>query len=131
MEFELQAGMKKTADLLVQEENTAKAMGSGSLPVFATPAMAALMEQAASLLTDEAVDAEWTSVGTKLELAHIAATPEGMQVKAEAELLSVDGRKLTFYLQAWDEKELIGKGTHERFLVKRAAFLEKTVKKGQ
>ena len=131
MEFQFEKGMKKTAETLVQNENTAKTMGSGSLPVFATPAMAALMEQAASTLVDQAVDLEWTSVGIQLAIEHIAATPEGMQVRAEAELTAVDGRKLTFSLSAWDEKEQIGKGTHERFLVKKAAFLEKTLKKGQ
>ena len=131
MEFQFEKGMKKNAETLVQNENTAKTMGSGSLPVFATPAMAALMEQAASTLVDQAVDLEWTSVGIQLAIEHIAATPEGMQVRAEAELTAVDGRKLTFSLSAWDEKEQIGKGTHERFLVKKAAFLEKTLKKGQ
>ena len=131
MEFQFEKGMKKTAETLVQNENTAKTMGSGSLPVFATPAMAALMEQAASTLVDQTVDLEWTSVGIQLAIEHIAATPEGMQVWAEAELTAVDGRKLTFSLSAWDEKEQIGKGTHERFLVKKAAFLEKTLKKGQ
>lgn len=131
MEFQFEKGMKKTAETLVQNENTAKTMGSGSLPVFATPAMAALMEQAASTLVDQTVDLEWTSVGIQLAIEHIAATPEGMQVRAEAELTAVDGRKLTFSLSAWDEKEQIGKGTHERFLVKKAAFLEKTLKKGQ
>ena len=131
MEFQFEKGMKKTAEMLVQNENTAKTMGSGSLPVFATPAMAALMEQAASTLVDQTVDLEWTSVGIQLAIEHIAATPEGMQVWAEAELTAVDGRKLTFSLSAWDEKEQIGKGTHERFLVKKAAFLEKTLKKGQ
>lgn len=131
MEFQFEKGMKKNAETLVQNENTAKTMGSGSLPVFATPAMAALMEQAASTLVDQTVDLEWTSVGIQLAIEHIAATPEGMQVRAEAELTAVDGRKLTFSLSAWDEKEQIGKGTHERFLVKKAAFLEKTLKKGQ
>ena len=131
MEFQFEKGMKKNAETLVQNENTAKTMGSGSLPVFATPAMAALMEQAASTLVDQTVDLEWTSVGIQLAIEHIAATPEGMQVWAEAELTAVDGRKLTFSLSAWDEKEQIGKGTHERFLVKKAAFLEKTLKKGQ
>lgn len=131
MEFQFEKGMKKTAETLVQNENTAKTMGSGSLPVFATPAMAALMEQAASTLVDQTVDLEWTSVGIQLAIEHIAATPEGMQVRAEAELTAVEGRKLIFSLSAWDEKEQIGKGTHERFLVKKAAFLEKTLKKGQ
>ena len=131
MEFQFEKGMKKNAETLVQNENTAKTMGSGSLPVFATPAMAALMEQAASTLVDQTVDLEWTSVGIQLAIEHIAATPEGMQVRAEAELTAVEGRKLIFSLSAWDEKEQIGKGTHERFLVKKAAFLEKTLKKGQ
>ena len=111
-------GSKGRAACVVNDQNTAAAVGSGLLPVFATPQMIALMENAA-------VDATQASVGTRLDVSHDAATPVGMQVWAEAEVTAVDGRKLTFAVTAYDETGPIGKGTHERFIIQNDKFLAK------
>ena len=100
-------------------------MKSGSLPVFATPAMTALMEQAAAELVDELVPSDWTSVGISLNIRHKAATALGRSVHAEAEVKSFDGRQVTFAVKAFDEAGEIGEGLHERVLVNREKFMSK------
>lgn len=129
MDFDLKIGMKKEENVMVTDKNTAIAMGSGSLPVFATPALAALLEKAAAELIENQVSVEWTSVGTLLAIEHIAATPVGMMVTGKVELTEVQGRKLIFSVQAFDAHEEIGRGTHERFLVKRESFMKKAMNK--
>jgi fluoroacetyl-CoA thioesterase len=129
MEFDLEIGMKKEETVMVTDKNTAIAMESGSLPVFATPALAALWEKAAALLIEKQVSSDWTSVGTLLAIEHIAATPVGMVVTGRAELIEVQGRKLIFSVQAFDGHEEIGRGTHERFLVKKESFMKKAMNK--
>ena len=129
MEFDLEIGMKKEETVMVTDKNTAIAMESGSLPVFATPALAALWEKAAALLIEKQVSSDWTSVGTLLAIEHIAATPVGMVVTGRAELIEVQGRKLIFSVQAFDGHEEIGRGTHERFLVKKESFMQKAMNK--
>jgi len=129
MDFDLKIGMKKEEAVMVSDENTAIAMGSGSLPVFATPALAALLEKAAAILVEDQVSSEWTSVGTLLAIEHIAATPVGMLVTGKVELMEVQGRKLIFSVQAFDGREEIGRGTHERFLVKKESFMQKAMNK--
>lgn len=126
MENKLQIGLANEVETVVNQNNTAVAMGSGSLQVFATPAMCALMEKAASELVDSLLEESSTSVGTALNIAHVAATPVGMQVKARAEITGVEGRKLSFKLTAFDEAGEIGSGTHERFIVFREKFQAKT-----
>ena len=121
----IKVGMKKDASEEVVEGNTALAMGSGSLPVYATPAMTCLMEKAAAELAEECLPEEWTSVGIALDVQHKAATPVGMNVRAEAEVTAVDGRKIVFAVRAFDGKEEIGSGTHQRFAVLREKFLAK------
>lgn len=113
----------------VTESNTAISVGSGSLKVYATPAMLALIEKAACKAIENALNEGETSVGTLLNVKHLAATPVGMQVEATAELLERDGRKLTFAVKAYDECGLIGEGTHERFIVYSEKFTEKTYSK--
>lgn len=113
----------------VTESNTAISVGSGSLKVYATPAMLALIEKAACKAIENVLNEGETSVGTLLNVKHLAATPVGMQVKATAELLERDGRKLTFAVKAYDECGLIGEGTHERFIVYSEKFTEKTYSK--
>ncbi|MBQ1646896.1 MAG: dihydrolipoamide acyltransferase, partial [Bacteroidales bacterium] len=108
----IKVGMKKDASEEVVEGNTALAMGSGSLPVYATPAMTCLMEKAAAELAEECLPEEWTSVGIALDVQHKAATPVGMKVCAEAEVTAVEGRKIVFAVRAFDGKEEIGSGTH-------------------
>lgn len=127
----LTIGIKGTQTIKVTEENTAATMGSGTLAVFATPAMIALMEKTAYLSVQDALDEGMGSVGTYLNVKHLAATPVGMQVTCESELVEIDSRRLVFTVKAYDETGLIGEGTHERFIVQNEKFLAKTnAKKG-
>ncbi len=126
---ELTIGLKGHAETVVTEQNTAAAMGSGLLPVFATPAMLALMEKAAAGSVQPYLDEGQGSVGTRLEVSHLAATPIGLPVRAESELIAVDRRKLRFAVRAWGGEELIGEGEHERFLIDNQRFLEKALAK--
>ena len=121
----LTVGLKGRCEALVTDTNTALAMGSGALPVLATPMMVALMEGAAvDALKGHLAEGEDT-VGTGLEISHDAATPVGMKAWAEAELTAVEGRALTFSVTAYDEAGPIGKGTHRRFVVGAERFLAK------
>lgn len=130
MEFtELKVGMKLQAEEAVTAGNTADALGSGSLEVYATPAMACLMEKAAAELAERHLPEGWTSVGISLNISHKAPTPVGMTVRAEAEILQVDGRKLTYSVRAFDDREEIGSGTHERFIVEAEKFRGKAAGK--
>ena len=127
----LKEGIKGTQEVVVSEENTAKTMGSGALDVFATPAMIALMENAACNAIADGLEEGQSSVGTKLDVSHDAATPVGMHVTARAELVEVDRRRLVFRVTAEDDAGPIGQGTHERFLIMADKFLAKAeAKKG-
>lgn len=121
--------IKATVKETVTENNTALSVGSGSLKVYATPAMLALMEKAACEAIKDILNDGETTVGTLLNVAHTAATPVGMEVSATAELIERDGRKLVFNVTANDESGEIGKGTHERFVVFSERFTEKTYSK--
>jgi fluoroacetyl-CoA thioesterase len=107
----------------VTEDDTASKWGSGLVPVFSTPALVGLMESAAVAALSGHIPAGQTTVGGHIDVRHLAATPVGMQVRARAELTAVEGRKLVFKVQAWDEVELIGEAAHERFIVDEARFL--------
>lgn len=121
----LKEGVKGTQEIMVTEENTAKVMGSGALDVFATPAMIALMEKTAWTSVADELDEGCGTVGISLNVAHSAPTPLGMKVTCESELTGIDGRKLTFYVKAYDEKGVIGEGTHERFIIQNEKFQKK------
>lgn len=121
----LEAGIKGTKKIMVTNENTAKTMGSGTLDVFATPAMIALMENTAYESVAAELEEGSGTVGTALNVKHVAATPVGMKVTCETELIKVDGRALTFSVKAFDEKGLIGEGEHERFIVFNEKFQAK------
>ena len=123
--MELHTGMKGEARTAVTETNTAAAMGSGLLPVFATPSMVALMEQAACEAVAPAMAAGQGTVGTLLNVKHLAASPVGDSIRAEAELVEVDGRRLVFRVSACDGSGPIGEGTHERFVIQNEKFLAK------
>ena len=120
---------KYTVETVVNEENTALAVGSGDMEVFATPMMIALMENAAATCIAEQIGEENTSVGTMISVSHVSATPIGMKVKATAELVNVEGRRYEFKVMAEDERGLIGEGTHSRVSVNREKFYNKTYQK--
>ena len=122
-------GMKVRVEDIVTQENTAITAGSGTLSVFATPFMCALMEKAAWMAIAPALNEGDSSVGTKLCISHLSATPVGVKVWAESEVTAVDGKRIEFKVTAGDEKGLIGEGTHERFIVTDERFLAKTAKK--
>lgn len=118
----LTAGIKGEQRTEVVYENTATAVGSGVLKVFATPCMLALMEKTACDSLIPYLEEGCGSVGTEVNIRHVAATPIGMTVRCESELLEVDGRRLVFSVKAYDEAGLIGEGTHERFVVNNEKF---------
>jgi predicted thioesterase len=128
---ETKIGLIGEVQHLVIEADTAERWGSGLAPVFSTPALVGLMESAAVKALEGTIAAGQTSVGTRIDVHHLAATPVGMTVRARAELIGVDGRKLTFKVQAWDEVELIGEADHERFIVDEARFLARVKEKIQ
>lgn len=125
----LETGIKGTQKVTVTEANTAKTMGSGTLDVFATPAMIALMEQTAWMSVAPYLEEGSGTVGSYLDIHHNAPTPLGMTVTCESELIQAEGRKLTFRLTAYDEAGVVGEGTHERFIIDNERFLQKAAKK--
>ena len=127
----LQPGIKAEKSLTITDANTAKTMGSGTLDVFAPPAMVALIEQTAYTSIESELEPGWGSVGTSLNIQHLSATPVGMTVTATTELVEVDRRRLVFHAEVYDEKGLVGKGTHERFLVENEKFQAKADAKNQ
>ncbi|MBE6870366.1 MAG: thioesterase [Ruminococcaceae bacterium] len=122
----LQVGIKNNKSLTVSEEKTALSMGSGSLRVFATPAMIALMEATAAESVLPYLEQGTTSVGTKVNISHLAADPVGMTVLCESELIEIDGRRMVFKVVVHDEQSVVGEGIHERFVVKTESFMKKT-----
>ncbi|MEO5694355.1 MAG: thioesterase family protein [Usitatibacter sp.] len=115
--LELPAGLTGTAELIVGEQHTAPRIGSGRIRVLATPVMINLFEAAALAAVEQSLPEHHQSLGTHLDVTHIAATPVGMKVRATAEVLRVEGRMVYFKVRAEDERELIGEGTHERVVV--------------
>ena len=127
--MEIIVGMKGEATTTAEREDTAREVGSGSLLVYATPCMVALMEGAACEAIQEALPEGQTTVGIELNIQHISATPVGLEVRAEAEVISVEGKVITFNVKAFDEAGEIGKGTHKRVIVNTQKFLEKAYDK--
>jgi predicted thioesterase len=119
----LTVGMTGEATTTVVHENTAAAVGAGGVEVFGTPMMVALMENAAWRTVAPHLDEGYVTVGTAVNIRHLAATPIGQKVRAEAELIEIDGRRLVFKVEAYDERQKIGDGQHERFIVKLDKFL--------
>jgi predicted thioesterase len=124
-------GLSGKADLIVDESCTADAWGSGLLPVLSTPRVIALMEQAACAALADAMEEGKTTVGTRIDMQHTAATPMGMRVYAKAELVAVEGRALTFHIEAFDEAGSIGSAEHQRFIVETARFMQKVEAKAK
>jgi fluoroacetyl-CoA thioesterase len=126
---ELTSGIRGVRDVLVTEKNTAKALGSGGLPVYATPSMIAQMELCAVVSVQPYLPEGSSTVGTRIDVKHLSATPVGMTVRCETELVEVDRRRLVFSCRAYDEAGLIGEGTQERFIVDDLKFMEKAAQK--
>ena len=114
---ELRPGLTGTVEAIVTDADTAARLGSGVVPVLGTPALVGLMEGAAVQSLAGHLPPGRTSVGGRIDVHHLAPTPVGMRVRARAELSQVEGRRLVFHVEAWDEIERIGEATHERFIV--------------
>lgn len=121
----IKVGLKHESQTVVSTTNTANTLGSGDMEVFATPAMIALMENAAMMAVAPYLDEGASTVGIEMASSHIKASPIGATITASAELISAEGRKLSFKVKAWDEQGVIGEGNHTRFVVDRERFLSK------
>ena len=126
---QLRAGIEGKAELVVAPEHTAPSVGSGKIAVLATPVMINVIEAAALDAVEALLPEGHQSLGTRLDVTHVAATPIGMKVAATARVIGVDGRKLFFRIEARDERELIGEGTHERVIVNVARFDKRVAEK--
>ena len=126
----LETGIKGMGKTIVTEEKTARFMGSGTLEVFATPAMIALMEHTAYESVAPYLEPGKGTVGTLMNVKHVSATPCRMKVTCETELIEINGRELIFSVKAWDEKGLIGEGEHRRFIIDEEKFLARAMSKG-
>ena len=123
-------GLRGEASVIVNETNIASKLGSGSVPVFGTPALIALMERAAVNALRPHLDEGQDSVGVAVNVRHLAATPMGKRVQAEAQVTAVEGNRVVFAVKAYDAVEMVGEGTHERVLVDRDSFMWKVASKG-
>jgi len=118
-------GISAEIDSLVLEKDTAQSYGSGLVAVYATPALVGLMEGAAVKALQGHLPEGQTTVGGRIDVRHLAATPVGMRVRARAELVEIERRKLTFRIEAWDEVEQIGEAIHERFIIDEEKFISR------
>jgi len=125
MEFNLKPGITGKQEITVKPEDTALHYGSGSIAVFATPAMVALMEKTAHLSIQQLLPDGYISLGTEINVTHVKATPVGMRIYCETELLEAEGKRLLFRVTANDEKGLFGQGTHRRYIVESEYFMKK------
>jgi predicted thioesterase len=125
----LHLGLSAELTAAVTGENSASAWGSGNLPVFATPAMIAMMEGASAAAVQDKLPPGCSTVGTELDVKHLAASPQGIKVRARGELTEINGRRLRFKVEAWDEAGKIGEGTHGRFIIENERFLKRVREK--
>ena len=125
----MELGIKGTAETVVVYENTSAAVGSGALEVFSTPSMIALMEKASRELVQPYLEEGQSTVGTRLEVSHVAASPIGAHIHAESTLVEIDRRMLTFEVKAYADGELIGEGRHQRGIIYAERFMEKALAK--
>ena len=125
----MELGIKGTAETVVVYENTAAAVGSGALEVFSTPSMIALMEKASRELVQPYLEEGQSTVGTRLEVSHVAASSIGAHIHAESTLVEIDRRMLTFEVKAYADGELIGEGRHQRCIIYAERFMEKALAK--
>jgi fluoroacetyl-CoA thioesterase len=122
---EITTGLVGQSEMVVHEENTARHLGSGNVAVLSTPEMVRLMEQAAVAAVDHLLPDGYRTVGVEMHVRHLAATPVGMRVRVQAELVAIEGRKLTFRVEAFDEVERIGGGEHRRVIIDLERFKER------
>ncbi len=127
----LKTGIKHKHQIIVTKEQLASSLGSGGIDVFATPMMITIMEAAALYGVQPYLEQGQSTVGTLVNVKHLAATPLGMTVWAEAELVEIDRKRLVFDVKAYDQNGLIGEGRHERFIIDKVAFLEKVSAKAK
>ena len=125
----VEIGIKGREEATVTKANVATNVGSGKVQVFSTPMMIALMEKAAALSIEPVLEPGQSSVGTRINVSHCAATPMGMHVWAETEVIEIDRRRVTFSVKAYDERGLIGEGTHDRFIIDVEKFIAKAESK--
>jgi predicted thioesterase len=121
----IQVGLRGEGDFVVSDEYAANYIGSGSLDVLATPGLVAFMERIAHSLLEERFSEGYSSVGTMVEVHHLAPTPVGASVHVQCEVIEVDGRRITFGVQAWDENGKIGEGRHQRMVIDVKRFLQR------
>ncbi len=121
----IEIGLKGQQTEIVTNDKTAAAMGSGTLPVYATPAMIALMEKTAMFSVAGKLEENEATVGTKLEISHLAACGLGTKITCESELVEIDRKRLVFSVTAYDGETVIGKGKHERFIINTIKFMDK------
>lgn len=114
---DIKPGLTNQMEIVVEEKHTARHLGSGGVAVLATPIMIALMENASRGVVEPLLPQGQLTVGSRVDVRHLAPTPVGMKVTVRSELLAVEGRKLTFSVEAHDEREKVGEGTHERFII--------------
>ena len=124
--MELKPGIKACKEIIVTKELCADAWGSGGLPVYATPAMIALMENTAWASVESCMEEGRSTVGTKLDVSHLSASPVGARITCESELIEAEGRRLVFRVKASDDAGLIGEGMHERFIINVDKFMART-----
>ncbi len=122
----MEAGIKGILTKTVDQSESAKNLGSGLLDVFATPALVAFVEKTCWFSINDFIEEGQTTVGTRMDIRHLKATPISMKVTCESELVKVEGKKLVFEFEAYDEKDLIAKGSHERYIVESKTFQDKT-----
>jgi len=125
----IQPGLRGEARLVVAEEHTARHLGSGGVRVLATPQMILLMERAGVAAVDPLLPAGYRTVGARLNVRHLAPTPVGFEVVASADLVERDDRRLIFRVQVHDGVEVVGRGTHERFIINVDRFAQRVAQK--
>lgn len=131
MEIAIKPGVSAQAETIVKLKDTAKAVESGLAEVYATPMMIALMEKAAYTAVQPQLPQGFSTVGIRIDASHLAATPVGLKVRAEATLVEISGRRLIFDIEAFDEQDKIGEARHERYIIEENRFMEKAFAKAR
>jgi len=129
MRMELKTGLVAEKEIVVEDKHVASHLGSGGVPVYATPTMVLHMEEASRQAVDHLLGPDGATVGAYIAVKHLAPTPKGMRVRIRAELINIDGRMLTFKVEAWDEVEKVGEAEHVRAIISMAKFAERLEKK--